>query len=192
MKAETWKDVDAGRSVRSGEKWNICLVEFLDDVELVLDEFLPYRERIGIEVFDDSGGEFGPAFFAPEDRSIFAVGILCNVNRVDEPLTALPIESGALPGLIFCEELNQGGFTRRVVSLQEAAGTFRAFQQFVFDGRAALKNTNQSARSSFGRRWRLPSREPHPARGLRRRYFVSCTRRRWRNRRRGVRRIGFL
>ena len=128
MKAETWKDVDAGRSVRSGEKWNICLVEFLDDVELVLDEFLPYWERIGIKVFDDSGGEFGPAFFAPEDRSIFAVRILCDVNRVDEPLTSLPVKGRALPGLIFCEELNQGGFTRRIVGFKEAGGTLRAFQ----------------------------------------------------------------
>ena len=103
MEAETGENVDTGWSICSGEKRNVGLVESLDDVELVLDEFLPDGKRIGIEVFYDSGRKFGPAFLAPEHGRIFTVRILRDVNRVNQPLSALPVKSGALPGLIFCE-----------------------------------------------------------------------------------------
>src|ERR1700739_4819464 len=128
MKAEAWKDVDAGGGIGASEKWNVGLVELFDDVELMFDEFLPDGKRIGVEVLDDSGREFGPAFLAPECGRIFAVRIFRHVDGVNEPLASLPVESRALPGLISCEQLNQGSFTRRVVSFEEPAGTFRSFQ----------------------------------------------------------------
>src|SRR6185295_8592902 len=119
MEAEAGKDADAGRRVRAREKWNLLAAHAADDLELVTDESFPHRKRIRREVPEDALRELGPGLLAPGHRGVAPVGVLRHVDDVDQPLAALPVERGALPGRLLREAAQQGTLLLRVEGVEE-------------------------------------------------------------------------
>jgi len=79
------------------------------------------------------------------------VGILGVVDGVDEPLAALPEERGALPDVILCEELDDGGLADGVVVGEEHAGGLGAGEVFIFVRGAGFEDADEVLEGALAR-----------------------------------------
>src|ERR1700741_1066098 len=140
VQAEARKNVDAGWRVRAGEKGHACFVQQLNDLELLLKEFLAGFEVVGTEFGFDLFREFLPGLVLPVGRNILGAGVFAEVGNVNEVAAAFPDERRTLPGLVFREKRAESSGTCRVVGSEEAGLALVALKEFVLERRAAFKN----------------------------------------------------
>src|SRR5262249_28062684 len=111
--------------------------------QLVLDKALADRERIGVELLEDRLRETWPAPVAPRHRRILAIGIVADIDRIDQPLAALPVQRGTLPGLMCNQDPDQSGFAVGVIGVEKPTRTFAATEHGILGSRAALEDADQ-------------------------------------------------
>lgn len=134
VEADAGEDVDSGGRVGAGEERDARGVKLADEVELVGDEFFADGKWVGVEGFEDAFLGMGPLFGDPGVAGVGEVGIFGVVDGIDQPLTAFPKECGALPDVIFCNEVDDGCFAGWVVGFEEHAYGFFASEVFGFVG----------------------------------------------------------
>lgn len=143
VKAEAGKNVNAGRRIGSGEKWNTGFVKELDDFELLFDELLASGEIVGVEFGLHLFDEIFPGFILPFDGNVFGARVFGEVGEIDEITATFPDQRGALPGLIFGEQLREGRRASWIVGSEKFCFVFAAREEFVFEGRAAFKDADK-------------------------------------------------
>jgi hypothetical protein len=91
----------------------------MNDAEFVQDEALPNCERIGIQRRANALLDRRPQCCLPCVRGVNEVGILAEVDVVDQPLTSLPEQGRALPDVMLGDESDDAPLARGVVGGEE-------------------------------------------------------------------------
>ena len=101
----------------------------------------------------------GQRLLAPGHRGVPQVGVLRHVDDVDQPLAALPVERGALPGRLLRETAEQGALLLRVEGVEETRRALFLREELRLRRRASLENADQVLPALLARVARL--RRPH-------------------------------
>ena len=90
VQAETRKNVNAGRRVRSREKRNSGAMHRVHDFQFFFHEALPGREIVGVEVVHDLLGEAFPRHIFPICGSVLGAGVMDEIGLIDQDCRHAP------------------------------------------------------------------------------------------------------
>src|ERR1700677_1382482 len=155
MKADAGNNIHPRRRVSTGQKWYVRGVQLAHDIELVLDELLPYRERIGVERLEDGSLRCWPLLGDPVMARVGQVRILGVIDRIHQPLASLPEERRALPHMVGCQQLDDARLEERVVAREEHPWSLVAGQIFVFIGGTGFEDADKVLKGKLARGYRF-------------------------------------
>ncbi len=118
-------------------------MEHLDYFQFFVQELFAGSQIVAGNFFLYVGSHLLPGFIFPVRGNVFGARVFAVVGYVDQVAASFPDQRGTLPGLILGENFGEFCCALWIVAGEKFGFVLVTFQEFVFQRRAAFKDTDE-------------------------------------------------